>query len=384
MKNNNNIKELINERLSNDYIAGFIHGNGGFSVQLIWNKSKNRIGLQPMFTLTQHNRNIDLIIKIIERFNNVGYYQIDNKNIMRYRISSIEDLKKVIIPFFDKNQVKNDKLLNFIKLKFIIEKLDIIDKNFRWYSYSIDNKYNKLMLDLITISVNMNKNVKPSIQVEKLSDKDKEKVLKNNLSLEIKKELYDYIKNYNYKKDLNIDFINGLFDSEGWIVLRLNLHKKKNSIFLGWEYGIVSDLLNLELLYDIQKYFNNVGSIYKRNDKNSVSFLVCKTECLLEVFPKVYNVSNYLDILEKNNNIKGPIIKDNKIKVILKILKLYEEYKKINKIDKDKRNLILEKILVLSYDIREIKLKNKELLNDYLIRMKKKLYIYKNYDEGIV
>jgi hypothetical protein len=71
------------------------------------------------------------------------------------------------------------------------------------------------MLDLITISVNMNKNVKPSIQLKYLSSEDREKVLNNKLSLNILNELNSYILNYNYKKNINIDFINGLFDSDG-------------------------------------------------------------------------------------------------------------------------------------------------------------------------
>jgi hypothetical protein len=93
----------------------------------------------------------------------------------------------------------------------------------------------------------------------------------------------------------------------------------------------------------------------------------------------MYNVSNYIDIFDdkvstslKNREVgnKGPIIKDLKIKDILNILKLYDEYKK-NKNNK----IILENILLLSYKIRDINLKNKEPLNDYLIRMKKKLNI---------
>jgi hypothetical protein len=76
-----------------------------------------------------------------------------------------------------------------------------------------------------------------------------------------------------------------------------------------------------------------------------------------------------MEILENKGN-KGPIIKDNKIKTILKILKLYEEFKLKNKNEK-----ILEEILLYSYDIRDENLKNKESLKDYLIRMKKKLCI---------
>lgn len=47
--------------------------------------------------------------------------------------------------------------------------------------------------------------------------------------------------------------------------------------------------------------------------------MISKWDCLLEIFPKIYNVSDYMEIL-KNNSDKGPIIKDNKIKEILKML----------------------------------------------------------------
>lgn len=379
MKTNNRI--LMDERLNNDYIAGFIHGNGGFSVTLGIRKNKNneKLYLLPTFTLTQHNRNISLIKKIIERFDNIGTYRIDNKNIIKYRVRDINNIMNTIIPFFDKYQLKSEKLLIFIKLKFIVEKLNSIDDNYKWYSRNLDNKYNELILDLITISVNMNTNVKPSVQLKYLSEKDKVKVLNNELSPIILKELNNYILNYNYKNDLNIDFINGLFDSDGWITLRLQLNKSKTSIGMGWEYGIVSDLLNKELLYEIKKYFNNVGSLRERKDEKSISYIVTKSDCISEVFPKMYNVSNYIDIFDdkvstslKNREVgnKGPIIKDLKIKDILNILKLYDEYKK-NKNNK----IILENILLLSYKIRDINLKNKEPLNDYLIRMKKKLNI---------
>lgn len=376
MKLNN--RELMDERFNDSYIAGFVHGDGGFSVQLALSKTtkSKRIRLIPMFTLTQHIRNLELIKKIIKRIGNVGSYSVDNKNIMRYRLSKIIDFKEKLIPFFDENQVKKDKLTNYIKLKFIVEKLLTIDNRFRWFSYDLENDNNKLMFDLIIISINMNNHVKPSINLKQFTLKDQKRILNNELSLKILEELNNYILNYNYKKDLNIDFINGLFDSDGWITLRLSSRSKlKNSIFIGCDYGIVSDLLNKELLYDIKSFFNNVGIIRERTDEKSVSYLVAKTECISEILPKIYNVSNYWKILDNNNNnkTKGPIIKDNKIKVILKIFGLYEEYKKINKIEKDKRNLILEKILILSYEIREINLKNKESLDDYLIRMREKL-----------
>lgn len=365
MKNIDN--KILNERLTDSYISGFIHGDGGFSVNLGVRKRKEntKIYLCPTFTLTQHNRNMILIKKIINRFNNIGTYRIDNKKIIRYRVRDIGSINKILIPFLDENQVKDNKLLVYIKYRFIVEKLLKISNN--WYCKDLENEDNSLMLDLITISVNMNKNIKPSIQLKYLSFEDREKVLNNQLSIKISLELENYISNFNYKKEINMDFINGLLDSDGWIVLRLNLNKS-NNIVIGLEYGIVSDLLNSKLLYDIKEIFN-VGVITERNNEKSINYKVSKLDCLSTVFPKIYNVSNYMEILDNNKLNKGPIIKDIKIKRIIKILKLYEEYK----INKDKR--ILEEILYDSYEIRDINLKNKELLKDYLIRMRNKLCI---------
>lgn len=164
-----------------------------------------------------------------------------------------------LIPFFDIYQLKNEKLLIYIKCKFIVEKLLSIDEKNRWYNKDLNHSYNDLMLDLITISTNLNVNVKPSVQLRYLSENDKNKVLSNKLSIKIKDELNTFISNYKKNNDLNIDFINGLFDSDGWISLRLSLHRLKNTIFMGFDYGIVSDMSNIELLYSIKKYFNNVG-----------------------------------------------------------------------------------------------------------------------------
>ncbi|MHB9592085.1 hypothetical protein [Enterobacter mori] len=80
------------------------------------------------------------------------------------------------------------------------------------------------MLDLIIISMNMNSHVKPSVNIKKLSLdlEDQKKVLNNELSKKRLEELNNYILNYKKESagtlcgsDLNIDFINGLFDSEG-------------------------------------------------------------------------------------------------------------------------------------------------------------------------
>ncbi|MHB9592086.1 LAGLIDADG family homing endonuclease [Enterobacter mori] len=127
------IKELIKKRLTNDYIAGFVHGNGEFSIELRVEENSKRklLKLLPKFTLTQHVRNIELIKEIKKRLGDKGSYKIDNKKIIRYRVSSIKEFNENLIPYFDKYQVKSEKLKNYIKLKYIVEKLLSIDKSLR-------------------------------------------------------------------------------------------------------------------------------------------------------------------------------------------------------------------------------------------------------------
>jgi hypothetical protein len=54
---------------------------------------------------------------------------IDSNNIIRYRVRDIKDISKEIIPFFNKYNLRDNKLLSYIKFKFVIEKLNSIEKN---------------------------------------------------------------------------------------------------------------------------------------------------------------------------------------------------------------------------------------------------------------
>ncbi|GMM32674.1 hypothetical protein DAMA08_021150 (mitochondrion) [Martiniozyma asiatica (nom. inval.)] len=265
MNLNKNMTKLMNNRLSDEYIAGFVHGDGSFSVNLNFrtNKKNKKIYLQPMFMLTQHNRNYDLMENMIKRLKNVGHYRIDNNNIIRYRVTDLDDMVNVMMPFFEKN---------------------------------------KLMYD----------------------------------------------------------------------------NKSKN-LSLVLNYGMISDVLNSELMYDLKDYFN-VGSVYKRKGENTYRYFVNKTDMLLTMMPKIYNVNNYHEMLINNENMnKGPIMKNEKIISMVKMLDTFEEYKMINKNNNEKmvKNPhgldILNQMLYLSYEIRDMNLKNKESFDSYLMRMNKKL-----------
>jgi len=404
LKNNKKIMtNVLDNRLRENYVAGFVHGDGDFSIGLNIRKSKVRtpygaekqsnklkLILVPTFTLTQKKSNILLMERIFKKWNNVGHYMIDSNNIIRYRVRDIKNISKEIIPFFNKYNLRDNKLLSYIKFKFVIEKLNSIEKNKKWFSYDYSNEYNELMLDLIILSTNMNPDVKPSKTLEKIFNKDlvlgniKEKdlnrILKNDISLKTMNEFNDYIlKNYilneNYKNPLTVDFINGLFDADGWITLKLSRSSRKK-INMGWEYGIVSDKRNAKVLFEIKKYFNTTlgaGNINYLKSENTARYVVTKTDCLNNIFLKIYGINDYLELFYKKNLNIGPIIKDKKIWIILRLYLLYMENLTRIETDLNIKNLVWFTILKYSYIIKPDHLKSKESYFDYIDRMNLKL-----------
>lgn len=379
--------KILNNRFCNNYVAGFVHGNGGFSIEfnIKSNKKGNKLLLLPTFNLTENKKNIVLIKKILNLWKNIGNYSIDSNNKINYNTRNIEDIENIIIPFFDKHLLRDNKLLTYIKVKFIIEKLNSIDKEYKWFSYDFKNKYNDLLLDLIILSIHVLPNVKISDAVLKIfnkKDKDLNRILKNDVSLKIMNEFNNYVlKNYvlnkNYKNPLTIDFINGLFDANGWITLLLKLSHKKN-IFMGWEYGLISDKSNAKVLFEIKKFFKNLGNITYHKTENTVRFIINKTAYLENILLKTNDINNYMDYFYNYNGKTGSIIKDKKIWIILRLYLFYVNNSKRIETDLNIKNFIWFTIFKYSYLIKPDHLKSKESYFEYIDRMNLKLKLNLN------
>lgn len=108
-------------KLSNDYIAGLVQADGAFSAPLIRGK-KNQLYITPQFNISQHIDNKDVILKIKERFNNIGYIRYEtNVNQIKYKVTNIKDINNIIIPFFEKYSLRSNKYLTFLKFKYIVD-----------------------------------------------------------------------------------------------------------------------------------------------------------------------------------------------------------------------------------------------------------------------
>ena len=111
------------------WVVGFVDGEGCFSINLVKQpdrKEKNRIrkgyktGYQVMheFAITQGESSLKSLQMIKDFFGVGGLYinkRYDNhkEHLYRYCVRKREDLIKVIIPFFEKNNLQTAKNENF-------------------------------------------------------------------------------------------------------------------------------------------------------------------------------------------------------------------------------------------------------------------------------
>lgn len=114
-----------------NWIVGFVDGEGCFSVSIIKNSTtKSGWQLFPEFVVTQGEKSIKALNTIREYFGCGKIYinrRKDNhrENLCRYCVRSVQELRKKIIPFFQRNQLRTAKQLDFEKFVLIIEMMQV-------------------------------------------------------------------------------------------------------------------------------------------------------------------------------------------------------------------------------------------------------------------
>lgn len=98
-----------------DYILGLVDGEGSFTVYVRNPKDstvrKRRVKVEPRFYIKLIEKDKDILyeIKKFFRCGNV-YFQGDKRenhqNCYRYEVANREDLSRIIIPFFQENQLR--------------------------------------------------------------------------------------------------------------------------------------------------------------------------------------------------------------------------------------------------------------------------------------
>ncbi len=105
------------------YIAGFVDGEGCFSVSIRKSKfSRLKWTINPLFQVYQHKKNA-LVLSLCQQIFECGYISDKggNPSCKTYCVDKIQDLTEKVIPFFNKHPLLGQKQNNVILFEQIIE-----------------------------------------------------------------------------------------------------------------------------------------------------------------------------------------------------------------------------------------------------------------------
>jgi hypothetical protein len=114
MINHDIYEKYTNYRLHPWWVTGFTDAEGNFSIN--YAKKSNKI--TASFKVTQMGHSKKVLTDMLDFFG-CGYVYVDNAKFDGYKftISKYEDLLKVVIPHFDKYELKGSKRLDFLDFK---------------------------------------------------------------------------------------------------------------------------------------------------------------------------------------------------------------------------------------------------------------------------
>ena len=97
-----------------NYITGFVDGEGSFSISITPRNFKDvKWEIRLIFSISQHKRNRGILYKIKDYFR-CGTIRPNRKdNTYKYEVRSLQDLKNIIIPHFQKYPLQTTKRIDF-------------------------------------------------------------------------------------------------------------------------------------------------------------------------------------------------------------------------------------------------------------------------------
>lgn len=110
-------------QLESQWIAGFVDGEGCFYVGAIKNSSlTNGYQIQPEFTVVQHERDIQILYDLKENFQ-CGLVARNHDTRYHWRVRKLDHLIDIVIPFFEKHQLRTKRGIEFQRFRKICLKM---------------------------------------------------------------------------------------------------------------------------------------------------------------------------------------------------------------------------------------------------------------------
>lgn len=106
--------------LEAQWIVGFTDGEGCFHIGISQNKTY-KLGVQvlPEFVLVQHQRDIKVLYALKAYFK-CGVVRRNHEDRYCFRVRKLEDLSTIILPFFEKHQLKTMKKVDFLRFRKVV------------------------------------------------------------------------------------------------------------------------------------------------------------------------------------------------------------------------------------------------------------------------
>lgn len=130
------------QKLSADYVVALIDGEGYFSVSMFVDKSKNYISRRAklVFGVKLKEADGEILFRLKETFGWGSIFKrIENRpnlsNCLEYQVRNFDDIKNVIIPFFNRNKLQmKTKQFSFVSFSHLAElfesKIHLTEKGF--------------------------------------------------------------------------------------------------------------------------------------------------------------------------------------------------------------------------------------------------------------
>ncbi len=109
--------------LEAQWIVGFVDGEGCFHVSINRHEEMTA-GFQvlPEFTVVQHEKDVQ-VLHALKAYFGCGVVRKNHGDRMAYRVRGLNHLLEIIIPFFEKHELKTKKRLDFLKFRQVALKM---------------------------------------------------------------------------------------------------------------------------------------------------------------------------------------------------------------------------------------------------------------------
>lgn len=108
------------KKLEAQWVVGFTDGEGCFHIGISQNKTY-KIGFQvlPEFVVVQHQRDIKLL-HCLKAYFGCGVVRKNHGDRYCFRVRKVNDLITIILPFFEKHQLKTMKKVDFLRFRSVV------------------------------------------------------------------------------------------------------------------------------------------------------------------------------------------------------------------------------------------------------------------------